>query len=100
VRDLPSPRDGYVAALDAREVGLTSMLLGGGRARKGDTIDHAVGMVIHAKVGDLVEKGQPLLTIHANDDAKLSGARQSLLAAYQWSDEPVEAPPLIHKTVG
>jgi pyrimidine-nucleoside phosphorylase len=100
VRDLLSPRDGYVAALDAREVGLTSMLLGGGRARKGDAVDHAVGMVIHAKIGDLVEKGQPLLTIHANDDAKLSGARQSLLAAYQWSDEPVEVPPLIHRTVG
>jgi pyrimidine-nucleoside phosphorylase len=100
VRDLLSPRDGYVAALDAREVGLTSMLLGGGRARKGDTIDHAVGMVIHAKVGDLVTEGQPLLTIHANDDAKLSGARQSLLAAYQWSDKPVQAPPLIHRTVG
>jgi pyrimidine-nucleoside phosphorylase len=76
------------------------MLLGGGRAKKGDTIDHAVGVVLQAKVGDQVEKGEPLLTIHANDEGKLSGARQRLLAAYDWSDEPVEAPPLIHEIVG
>jgi pyrimidine-nucleoside phosphorylase len=100
VRDLPAPRSGYVAGLNAREIGLTSMLLGGGRAKKGDTIDHAVGVVLQAKVGDQVEKGEPLLTIHANDEGKLSGARQRLLAAYDWSDEPVEAPPLIHEIVG
>ena len=100
VRDLPAPRSGYVAGLNAREVGLTSMLLGGGRAKKGDTIDHAVGVVLHAKIGDQVEKGAPLLTIHADDEGKLSGARQRLLAAYDWSDEPVEPPPLIHEIVG
>jgi len=98
-RDLPSPRTGYVAALDAREVGLTSMLLGGGRAKKGDVIDHAVGVVLHAKIGDHVEKGQPLLTVHANDEGKLAGAQQRLLAAYEWSNDPVEPPPLIHRVV-
>ena len=100
VRELPAPRTGYVAGLNAREIGLTSMLLGGGRAKKGDTIDHAVGVVLHAKIGDQVQKGEPLLTIHANDEGKLSGARQRLLAAYDWSDEPVEPPPLIHEVVG
>jgi thymidine phosphorylase len=50
-------------------------------------------------VGDWVEQGQPLLTIHANDSAKLSGVRQHLLAAYGWSKEPVSAPPLIHRIV-
>ncbi|MGD8626307.1 MAG: thymidine phosphorylase, partial [Anaerolineae bacterium] len=70
VRELKAPQAGYVAALSAREVGLTSMLLGGGRAKKGDTVDHAVGIVLQAKIGDRVEKGQPLLTIHANDEGK------------------------------
>jgi pyrimidine-nucleoside phosphorylase len=98
-REVPSPRTGYVAALDAREVGLTSMLLGGGRAKKGDSIDHAVGIVLHAKIGDHVEKGLPLLTLHANDEGKLAGAQQRLLAAYEWSDDPVEPPPLIHRVV-
>jgi pyrimidine-nucleoside phosphorylase len=75
------------------------MLLGGGRAKKGDAIDHAVGIVLRAKVGDEIQEGQPLLTIHANDEAKLPGARQRLLAAFGWSEEPVSPPPLHHQTV-
>jgi pyrimidine-nucleoside phosphorylase len=98
-RDLLSPRTGYVAALNAREVGLTAMLLGGGRSKKGDHIDHAVGVVLHAKIGDRVEKGQPLLTLYANDEGKLAGAQQRLLAAYQWSDDPVGPPASIHRLV-
>jgi len=99
VRDLPAPHSGYVADLDARQIGLTSMLLGGGRAKKGDVIDHAVGVVLQAKIGDRVEKGQPLMTVHANDEGKLAGAQQRLLAAYEWSDEPIDAPPLVHRIV-
>lgn len=99
-REIPAPRSGFVASVNAREVGLTSMLLGGGRAKKGDSVDHAVGIVLQAKVGDRVAEGQPLLTIHANDEAKLAGARQRLLSAYEWSDEEVSPPPLLHQTVG
>ncbi len=99
-REVAAPRSGYVAGLNAREVGLTAMLLGGGRAKKGDQIDHAVGILLQAKVGDRVEEGQPLLTIHANDAGKLPGARQRLLAAYEWSDEPVNPPPLLHQIIG
>jgi pyrimidine-nucleoside phosphorylase len=99
IRELPSPQSGYVADLNAREVGLTSMLLGGGRAKKGDVIDHAVGIVLQTKLGQRVEQGQPLLTIHANDEAKLPGALQRLLAAYEWSDEPLSPPPLVHQIV-
>jgi pyrimidine-nucleoside phosphorylase len=99
VQEIGAPRSGYVAALDAREVGFTSMLLGGGRARKSDEIDHSVGVLLHKKIGDHAREGQPLLTIHANDSGKIAGARQRLLAAYHWSDEPVEPPPLIHLIV-
>jgi thymidine phosphorylase len=59
-----------------------------------------VGITLHAKAGARVIEGQPLLTIHANDEGKLAGARQRLLAAYEWSDEAVEPPPLLHQTVG
>jgi pyrimidine-nucleoside phosphorylase len=99
IEEVPAPRSGFVAGVDAREVGLASMMLGGGRARKGDRIDHAVGIVLQAKIGDQVDKGQPLLVIHANDGAKLSGARQRLLAAYEWSDVPLSPPPLIHEII-
>jgi pyrimidine-nucleoside phosphorylase len=99
IEEVRALRSGYVADLDAREVGLTSMLLGGGRAKKGDEIDHAVGVVLSAKIGDRVQEGQSLLTIHANDEAKLWGAQQRLLAAYKWSDDPVSPPPLLHEIV-
>jgi thymidine phosphorylase len=59
-----------------------------------------VGIILHAKAGDPVNEGQPLLTIHANDEGKLAGARQRLLSAYEWSDEEVSPPPLLHQTVG
>jgi pyrimidine-nucleoside phosphorylase len=100
IREVPAPRSGYIAGLNAREVGLTSMLLGGGRARKNDRIDHAVGVVLQAKIGDHIEEGEPLLSIHANDEARLPGARQRLLAAYEWSDGSLSPPPLHHQIVG
>jgi len=99
VEPLPSPRSGYVAGLNAREVGLTSALLGGGRTRKGDPIDHAVGVVLAKKIGNYVKKDEPLLTIHANDERKLTDARRRLLDAYSWSDDPVDRPPLIHEII-
>ena len=99
IEPLPAPRSGYVAGLDAMEVGLTAALLGGGRAHKGDPIDHAVGVVLAKKIGDHVEKDEPLLTIHANDEQKPTDARRRLLDAFSWSDEPVERPPLIHEII-
>ncbi len=94
---LPSPRSGYVAAIDAYAVGLVTMLLGGGRAKKGDPIDHAVGVVLHKKVGDWVEAGEPLCEIHANDPARLAEAKRRLLDAYAFQETPVSSPPLIHR---
>lgn len=99
IEEVTAPAAGYVAALNAAEVGLTAMLLGGGRSKKGDAIDHSVGIMLAAKIGDRIEKGQPLFTIHANDSAKLAGARQRMLAAFEWSDEPVVPPPLIHRVI-
>jgi pyrimidine-nucleoside phosphorylase len=81
------------------EVGLTAMLLGAGRAKKSDPIDHAVGVVLFAKIGDYVKRGEPLLTIHANDSHKLAQARERLLAAYTWSEEPFQTPPLLYEII-
>ena len=100
LREVSAPHSGYIASLNARQVGLTSMLLGAGRVKKGDQIDHAAGVVLHAKIGDHVEEGQPLFTAHANDEAMLPRARQHLLETYEWSDEPISPPPLLHQIVG
>ncbi len=93
---LASPRAGYVHRLDALQVGRVVMLLGGGREKKGDTIDHAVGVVVRKKIGDRVEKGEPLCDIHINDESRLEEAQARLLAAYTIAEEPASAPTLIY----
>ncbi len=99
VETVSAARAGYLSGINAREVGKTSVELGAGRARKEDPIEHSVGIVIHHKVGDRVEKGQPLFTIHANDPAKLKKARARLLAAHQWSDSSCDPLPLFYQVV-
>jgi pyrimidine-nucleoside phosphorylase len=96
---LPSPRAGVIAEIDAYQVGKTAVLLGGGREKKGDPIDYAVGIVHHKKVGDQVEEGEPLLTIHANDPGSLADARHRLLSAIRWSHQPVKPPPKTHRII-
>jgi pyrimidine-nucleoside phosphorylase len=90
-------RGGYVSEVQARTVGEASVALGAGRAKKGDPIDHAVGFVIHKKVGDRVEKDEPLCEIHANDAAKLAEARKSVLSAHTLKDETVRPLPLFYE---
>jgi len=99
IKAVTAPRSGYVAGIDAMEIGLMAVLLGAGRAKKGEPIDAAVGIVLAAKVGDAVEQGAPLFTLHANDETKLAEAERRLLAAFAWQDQPVEPPPHFHGIV-
>lgn len=92
-----APRSGYISQVHARSVGEASVALGAGRAKKGDPIDHAVGFIIHKKVGDSVKEGEPLFEIHANSESKLADARESVLAAYQFSEEFVPPLPLFYE---
>jgi pyrimidine-nucleoside phosphorylase len=94
IRMVESPDSGYIERIDAREVGETAVTLGAGRARKGETIDHAVGIEILHKVGDFVQAGQPLFVVHARNEADFEAACQQLLAAHRWSHEAIS--PLPH----
>ena len=100
VEPVPAPRSGYLATVNAGEIGMTVVELGGGRQKKGDPIDHSVGVIVHYKVGDLVQKNTPLFTIHANDEEKLAAARERVLAAHSFSDAPVQRLPLFYRRVG
>jgi pyrimidine-nucleoside phosphorylase len=99
VEEIESPRSGYISQIDAQEVGIASMRLGAGRTKKDEEIDPAVGVVLYKKIGDYVKKKEPLFEIHANDEEKLAEAKERLLAAYNWSDEPVTPPPLIYQVI-
>src|SRR5687767_2007302 len=87
VEVVESPQSGYLAEIQARAVGEAAVVLGAGRARKGDPIDHAVGFVIHLKVGDRVQKGEPLFTVHAGEREKRDEARGAVLAAHVFREE-------------
>jgi pyrimidine-nucleoside phosphorylase len=101
IAPLLAPRSGYVARADAREIGFTVVDLGGGRARKEDPVDPAVGVVLteQGKLGGRVEAGEPLLWVHARTQETLAAALARLAGAYGFSDEPVAAPPVVHRTI-
>jgi pyrimidine-nucleoside phosphorylase len=99
VVDLAAAQSGYLARVDAEAVARMAFELGAGREKKTDTLDLAVGVMVYGKVGDQVEKGQRLLTIHANDEAKLERAKAYFDGAIVYSDSPVEPLPLFYDTI-
>jgi pyrimidine-nucleoside phosphorylase len=95
VREVAAPRPGVVSSLGAIRIGNAALHLGAGRRRKEDAIDHAVGIVCWKKRGDTVEAGEPLVEIHARDDASAEAAEIEVRAAYELSDEAPPARPIV-----
>jgi pyrimidine-nucleoside phosphorylase len=100
VETVVTSQAGFISGIHAREVGLTAMMLGAGRSKKGDTVDHAVGVVVHTNVGDQVERGDELFTVHANSEEKHDAAVQRLMQAHSFSESKVEPLPLFYKKIG
>ena len=96
---LAAPRSGYLAAIEAERVGYVSMLLGAGRFKKGDAIDHRTGLILQAKVGDYLRAGDPLVEIHARSEGEAAVVRAELLGCYSWSEAPVSGGPLIYDVI-
>jgi pyrimidine-nucleoside phosphorylase len=99
VREVTAHRDGAVARLGALAVGMASVHLGAGRAVKDAPIDHAVGIVCHAKRGDAVAAGDVLAEVHARDDAAADAATAEVSAAYELADEAPQPTGVILETL-
>ncbi len=96
-----SARAGYIASMHCEQIGTACVILGGGRERKEDSVDPAVGIVLHKKVGDRVAAGEPLATIHYNSETQAARARQLIEASYAVTDDnPSSRRPLIHRVIG
>ena len=95
VEELYAETDGFVTHIACDEVGIVSLILGGGRETKESVIDLSVGIVLCKKVGDEVKKGDVLALLHANDAKKLSVAKERLYKSYSFSEKTVEKKPLI-----
>jgi len=99
--DVTSPADGFIAETQCEQLGVACVVLGGGREKKEDTIDPAVGLEFHKRIGDTVERGEPLCTLHYNAEGRLEEARNLVETAYQIEQEkPKVVPPLIHRVIG
>ena len=94
-REVFAPADGYITHMDSENIGLTAVLLGAGREKKEDNIDPVAGIVISAKTGDFVKRGQLLSTLFSNDKSRLDGAETSYLSAVSIGAQKPAAQPMI-----
>jgi pyrimidine-nucleoside phosphorylase len=107
--EFQSSADGFIAAIQCEHVGTASLVLGGGRNKKEDSLDYSVGLELHKKVADPVKKGDSLCTVHYNaaansdskNDERLQQALEILQESYRIAEAPPKScPPLIHQVVG
>ncbi len=96
-----SSASGFVTSTNCEGFGIALAMLGGGREKKEDQIDHGVGLEFHKRIGDRVELGEPLATIHYNSDAKLAEAKSLIGESYHVGEEaPKEKRPLVRRLIG
>lgn len=99
--EVASPLAGYVAATACERLGVALAILGGGREKKEDAIDVGVGLVFHKKIGDRVEKGEALATIHFNAEKRLEEAKKMIRESYRIEAEPpADKRPLVRRIIG
>jgi len=99
--EVTSASAGYITGTNCEQFGVALAMLGGGREKKEDKIDPAVGLEFRKRIGDRVEKGEPLVTIRYNADAKLAEAKNLIAASYQIGENaPREKLPLVLRILG
>ncbi|MBZ5702338.1 MAG: thymidine phosphorylase [Acidobacteriia bacterium] len=98
---IPSPASGYLAATKCAQFGAALAVLGGGREKQEDSIDHAVGLEFHKRIGDRVAAGEALLTVHYNDQRRLAAAQELLADSCEIAAQPPrEIPKLVKRLIG
>jgi thymidine phosphorylase len=94
-RVITAPSSGFVTRLDAMGVGVAAWRLGAGREQMHDAVSPTAGVTWSVGLGDRVEAGEPVLTLHADDPARLDAVAASVAEAFTIGPEPVEVPPLV-----
>ncbi|WP_283594159.1 pyrimidine-nucleoside phosphorylase [Paraclostridium bifermentans] len=99
IMEIKAPKTGYIAKIEAEEVGVSAMMLGAGRETKEDELDLSAGIVLTKKVSDFVNEGETIAYMHYNKLDKIEGAKDRFLKAYTIFDEKVEAGKLVYGVV-
>ena len=92
-------KDGYISSMNAEEIGMAAMLLGAGRVSKEDEIDHTVGIWMKKRLGDPVEKGEPIAEMHINDEKNREDAVAKLTGAVTIGDTNPQPPRLVYQII-
>ena len=95
-----SPKTGYIAATHCRDFGIALAMLGGGRGKREDRIDHGVGLEFHRRIGDHLQVGEKLVTIDYNSETRLAEAKNLIEHSFEFSDTAVPPPRLIRRIIG
>ena len=99
--EVKSPASGFVTAMMCEQIGTAGVLLGGGRARKDDSVDPAVGIIVHKKVGDAVAVGEALCTVYYNSAERLASAAPLIEKSYTIAGAALlQKRPLIYRVIG
>ena len=98
--EVVSQTSGYIGATNCENLGTALAMLGGGREKKEDKIDHGVGLEFHKRIGDRVEKNEKLVTIHYNSDAKLAEAKSLIAKSYEVGERAPGKRPLVRRIIG
>lgn len=97
--EILSPQEGYVKRIICDEIGICSLMLGGGRETKESGIDLSVGVELKKKVGDYVKKGEVLAALYGNDRKKMGAAAKRFIDSYRFADQPLEKTPFIKAVI-
>jgi pyrimidine-nucleoside phosphorylase len=98
-RTITASQDGYLTSMNCKQVGWAVQRLGAGRAKPGDPVSAHAGIEMHAKLGDRISEGQPLVTLFSEDPALLNQPEQMLRDTLQITSIPITKPPLIREVI-
>ncbi|MBQ8546090.1 MAG: thymidine phosphorylase [Clostridia bacterium] len=98
-KSILAEREGYISSLDAQAVGTASMMLGAGRIKKEDKIDHSAGIILNKRVGDFVTKSEPIAMMYTSNEALFDSASNLFLGGVSYSNKMPTQNPLIYKII-
>jgi pyrimidine-nucleoside phosphorylase len=97
---IPSASSGYVSAMECEQIGHASVLVGGGREHEHEVVDHAVGFVLHKKIGDSVQAGEPLCTVLYNSEERMERIRETLTGSFVVTqDSPADRGGIVRRVI-
>jgi pyrimidine-nucleoside phosphorylase len=98
--DVTAASPGYIVDTRCQDFGIALAMLGGGREKKEDLVDHGVSLEFHRRIGDRVASGERLVTIHYNAEAKLAEAKKMIAASFVFGEAAPAARRLIRQVLG